>query len=123
MNFDTLTQSLQKGFRTTLGAAAFVVDFVQHPEQRDENITRLRTDLNQLMEEWAIKGEMTEQEARKFVETLVNQEFSPTNQSARSSTMGTTPTAPPDVQADLKDLTAQITALRMELEKLREENL
>jgi polyhydroxyalkanoate synthesis regulator phasin len=121
MNPDTILQSLQKSFRTTLGAASFAVDLVQHPEQRDENLARLRTDLNQLIEEWAAKGEVTEQEARNFVESILNQPNNQSKQPGASST-ASAPTTSPGVQADLKDLTAQIAAIRLELEKLREQD-
>ncbi|NJN88310.1 MAG: hypothetical protein HC881_21000, partial [Leptolyngbyaceae cyanobacterium SL_7_1] len=79
MNPDTLIQTMQKGFRTSIGAAAYVVDLVQNPDQRDQNLERLKTDFNQLVEEWAIKGETTEQEARTFVETMMNQSSRPPN--------------------------------------------
>lgn len=115
MTPDTILQSIQKGFRTTLGAATFVVDLVQYPERRDENINRLQTDFNRLAEEWEVKGETTEQEARRFVESLLHQR-SPENPASTSSTTN----VPPDIQTDLQDLTAQIAAIRAELEKLRE---
>jgi polyhydroxyalkanoate synthesis regulator phasin len=116
MTPDTILQSIQKGFRTTLGAATFVVDLVQYPERRDENINRLQTDFNRLAEEWEVKGETTEQEARRFVESLLNQRGSESS----APTAATATNVPPDVQADLQDLTAQIAAIRAELEKLRE---
>lgn len=118
MNPDTLIQTMQKSFRTSIGAAAYVVDLVQHPEQRDQNLERLKTDLNQLVEEWAIKGEVTEQEARTFVESMMSQ---PRSSTPPGTSYSTAPAAPPDVEADLKDLTDQITTLRQELEKLREQ--
>lgn len=119
MNPDTLIQTMQKSFRTSIGAAAYVVDLVQNPGQRDQNLERLKTDFNQLVEEWAVKGETTEQEARTFVETILSQSSRPT--SPTPSDYPPTPAAPPDVEADLKDLTDQLTTLRQELEKLREQ--
>lgn len=115
MNPDTILQSVQKSFHTTLGAASFVVDLVQQPDQRDANLNRLQTDLNQLMEEWAVKGEQTEQEARTFVETLVNQ---PGSTSSNAPPEG--PVAPPDIQADLRTLIIEISAIRADLENNRE---
>jgi polyhydroxyalkanoate synthesis regulator phasin len=120
MNPDTLVQSLQKGFHTTLGAASFMVDLVQYPDQRDTNLERLKSDFDQLKEEWAVKGEQTEQEARVFVEKMWNQPSGSPAGTTASEPAG--PTAPAGVQSDLKDLTEQIAAIRAELEKLREQD-
>lgn len=124
MNQDTLTHLLQQGFRVTLGATASLVETFQDPQKRDENLSQIRSELDQLAQEWAAKGEMTEQEARNLVDNLLNQlgkqPSSPTP-GASPSTVTTTPTqpAPPDVQLELQELTAQIAAIRTELEKLR----
>lgn len=124
MNQDTLTQLVQQGFRVTLGATASLVETLQDPQKRNENLSQLTSELNQLTLEWAAKGEMTEQEARNFVDNLLNQRSqqpsSPTP-GASASIVTTTPTeaAPPEVQLELQELTAQIAAIRTELEKLR----
>ena len=128
MDSNNLTQLLQKGLRVTLGATASLIEVLQDPEKREQNLARLRSDLSQLAEEWDTKGAMTEQEARNFVDTLLEQRnrqqapssYDPTTQ---ASTATATPTAPPDVQLELQELTAQIAAIRTELEKLRNENL
>jgi polyhydroxyalkanoate synthesis regulator phasin len=125
MNPDTILQTVQKGFRVTLGATAFLIETLQDPQRRDENLYRLRVDLDQLTEEWAAKGEMTEQEARNFVDTILSQRAAQSNSSDTSSASGgssTTAVAPPDVQLDLQELTAQIAAIRAELERLREQD-
>lgn len=124
MNPDNLSLLLQQGFRVTLGATASLVETLQDPQKRTENLSQLRLELNQLAQEWAAKGEMTEQEARNFVDNLLNQlgnqSSSPTPENS-TSTVTATPTqaAPPAVQLELQELTAQISALRTELEKLR----
>ena len=128
MDSNNLTQLLQKGLRVTLGATASLIEVLQDPEKREQNLARLRSDLSQLAEEWDTKGAMTEQEARNFVDTLLEKRnrqqaqssYDPTTQ---ASTATATPTAPPDVQLELQELTAQIAAIRTELEKLRNENL
>jgi polyhydroxyalkanoate synthesis regulator phasin len=129
MDSNNLTQLLQKGMRVTLGATASLIEVIQDPEKREQNLARLRSDLGQLAEEWDTKGAMTEQEARNFVDTLLEQR---NRQQTQSSYDGTTPasstatspnpanpTASPDVQLELQELTAQIAAIRTELEKLR----
>jgi polyhydroxyalkanoate synthesis regulator phasin len=125
MNPDNIGELVQKGFRITLGATTSLVESLQDPQKRDENLSKLQLEWSQLSEEWAEKGAETEQEARRFVDTLFN------NQSAAppaeapgtpGSANPTTPTAPPDITIELQELTAQIAAMRAELEKLRNSN-
>jgi polyhydroxyalkanoate synthesis regulator phasin len=125
MNPDTILQIVQKGFRVTLGATASLVETLQDPQRRDENLYRLRVELSQLAEEWAVKGEMTEQEARNFVDTILSQRAAQTDSdftTPSTSSSSTATAAPPDVQLDLQELTAQIAAIRAELERLREQD-
>lgn len=123
MNSDNLTQLLQQGFRLTLGATASLVETLQDPQKRFENLTQLRAELEQLATEWVAKGEMTEQDARRFVDDflqqLSNQQSNSTPEpSSSSATHPTIEVAPPEVQLELQELTAQIAAIRSELEKL-----
>jgi polyhydroxyalkanoate synthesis regulator phasin len=123
MNPDTILQIVQKGFRVTLGATASLVETLQDPQHWDENLYRLRTELSQLTEEWAAKGEITEQEARNFVDTILSQRAAENGSSVSNTpSSANTATAPPDVQLDLQELTAQIAAIRAELERLREQD-
>lgn len=120
MNPDNLIQLVQKGFRVTLGATASAIESVQDAQKRDRNLELLRTDVNQLVEEFADKGAVTEVEARTFVDSMLAQR----NNQPVAPTAGDTPTAtqtvaPPNVQLELQELTAQIAAIRIELEKLR----
>jgi polyhydroxyalkanoate synthesis regulator phasin len=123
MNPDTLVQLAQKSLRVTIGATATLIETLQDPQQREANLSRLKTDLGQMTDEWEVKGESTEREARSFVDSLLNQASSRVNTatSPEPRTVSTT-AAPiaPDVQQDLQELTNQIAALRAELEKLRE---
>ena len=116
MNSDTLTQLLQKGFRVTLGATASLVEALQDPEHRQEKLSRLTSDFGQLTEEWEAKGATTEQEARNFVDNLWRQS-SVTPPPSSSAVPVDSPD--PGVQEDLQELTAQIAAMRAEIEKLR----
>ncbi|HEY9728676.1 MAG TPA: hypothetical protein V6D50_19685 [Chroococcales cyanobacterium] len=125
MNSNNLLQLLQTGFRVSLGATTSLVETLQDPQKREENLTQLTTELSQRVSEWAQKGEITEQEARRYIEELFRQQRSagsspPTRTS--SDTVTTSPTTPasPSVQLELEELTAQISAIRTELEKLRD---
>lgn len=115
MNSETLIQLLQNGFRVTLGATASLIEVVQDPQKRHENLSKLRQEWSHLAEEWAVKGESTEQDARNFVDTVLSQR--------RAQNYPSTATAPvataPSVQTELQELTAQIATIRAELEKLR----
>jgi polyhydroxyalkanoate synthesis regulator phasin len=123
MNSDILVQLLQKGFRVTLGATASLIEVLQDPQKREENLSKLRTDLSQLAEELAEKGAITEQEARSFVDTILSQQANQTSTETSASTAtATTPTTSPNVQLELQELTAQIAAIRAELENLRDQD-
>lgn len=125
MDSHSLTQLLQKSFRVTLGATASLVEALQDPQKREQNISKLRLELSELAQEWSEKGEVTESEARNFVNNLLSQYESQlsTDPSETSSTTVTTtaPTSDPTVQLEIQELTAQLAAIRAELEKLQEE--
>lgn len=116
MNSETLIQLLQNGFRVTLGATASLIEVVQDPQKRHENLSKLRQEWSQLAEEWAVKGESTEQDARDFVDTVLSQRRA---QNPYSSSVTTSVSTAPSVQTELQELTAQIATIRAELEKLR----
>lgn len=122
MNSETLVQLMQNSFRLTLGATASLVEVLQSPDKREENLAKLRQEWSKLSEEWVTKGETTEAEARTWVETWLSQR----RQTANSPTDGeTTPRSASTVgrsspvQTELQELTAQIAAIRAELEQLR----
>jgi polyhydroxyalkanoate synthesis regulator phasin len=123
MSVQDLTDQLQKGLRVALGATTSLVESLQDAQKREENLAKLRLDWDQLSEEWARKGEKTEQEARSFVDMMMNQAAKPTGSPAPGST-GTqnAPTTSPEIQKEIQELTAQIASMRSELEQLREQN-
>lgn len=124
MNSNNLLQFLQTGFRVSLGATTSLVETLQDPQKREENLSQLRSELSQRVAEWAQKGEITEQEARNFIEAMLRQQSNSASPPATvtPTDSGTTPprtAASPNVQLDIEELTAQIAAIRTELEKLR----
>jgi polyhydroxyalkanoate synthesis regulator phasin len=126
MNSNNFLELVQKGFRVTLGATASLVESVQDTQKREQNLELLKSDVNLVVQQLAEKGEITELEARTFLNSLMAQgNDAGTTQSYGSSTSATTPVttvAQPDVQLELEELTAQIAAMRTELEKLRDPN-
>ncbi len=127
MNPDTLIQTLQKGYRVTIGATASVIESLQDSQCREENFAKLRSDPNQLIEELAAKGETTEREARSFVDGVFSQSRNSQSNSSQPfngipSPYETNTPMPPRtvaIQQDLQELTAQLAAIRIELERLR----
>lgn len=125
MNSDNLTQVLQKGFRVTLGATSFAFETLQDSEKRDENLAKLQYEnLTQLTDEWALKGEMTEREARNFVDTILarqSNQDTPETEATSDSPISTPapPAAESDARLEIQELTVQVAALRAELENLR----
>ena len=123
MNPDNLTEIIQKGFRVTLGATSFFMETLQDSSKRDENLNKLNSDFNQLTEEWAERGEITEREARNFVDTILNQQNSQANTNSitvPSSSISNSGFVQSDIQKDLLELTQEIANLRADLQKSQE---
>ncbi|HEY9910098.1 MAG TPA: hypothetical protein V6D18_21090 [Thermosynechococcaceae cyanobacterium] len=124
MNSETIVEQLQKGFRVTLGATATLVEVLQDPTRREENLAKLNQEWGQLSTDWAEKGKATEQEARSFVDTILSQtspSASPTSTTGPAASESS-PSAPADVQLEIQELTAQLAAIRAELEQLRQDS-
>ncbi|MFB2836472.1 hypothetical protein [Floridanema evergladense] len=135
MNSDSVIQLLQNGFRLSVGATAALIESLQDSQKREEFLAKLmHSELSELVAELTDKGEITEQEAREFVDSLWqqrNQQNQPSQPDSQTSsdvpgTSATTttdnPVVSPNVQQELQELTDQVAALRKELEKLRSEN-
>lgn len=118
MNSDNAINLLKKGFHVTLGATSSLVESIQDPIKREENLAQLRMGPNEFAEILAEKGAVTEVEARKFVDNVVAQ-YQP---SASSNNTGTptastspSPSIDPTLQLELQDLTKQLAELRAQL--------
>ena len=128
MNPDTVAQFFQKGFRVTLGAATSLIETLQDPKGQTEKFSEIGTDFGRLTEEFETKGETTEQEARKLVDSMVAQMPNPFGSSSPSSAQATTvntvatPVVDSGVQTDLQTLTEQLASIRQELEELRNQD-
>ncbi len=122
MNNNSFFQVIQQGFRVTVGATASLIETIQDPQKRTEKFSELQTELEQRTQEWAQKGELTEQEARKIIDNLLSQRGWSNSGSGRSNNEPTSSATPKDggVQSDLAELTEQIIALREELENLQQ---
>ncbi|MGF1542179.1 MAG: hypothetical protein ACFCU5_17340 [Pleurocapsa sp.] len=121
MNSNNLIQVVRQGFRIAIGATADCVETFQNPQKRAEAFSEIETELKQKTQAWSIKGESTEQQAKEFVENLMNQRGWSTNQSptTASSSTSTTANKSSNINSGIQELTAEIIALKLELEKLR----
>lgn len=110
---DLLVNTLQQGFRITVGATASLVETLQDPQKRQITFQDLQQQWGQKAEQWAEKGSVTEAEARQYVEQWLAQmrKNSPVgNQSSGSQTIDFA-----TAQAELERLTQEIIAMKDEL--------
>jgi polyhydroxyalkanoate synthesis regulator phasin len=124
MNSTNILEFVQTGFRASLGATTSLVEILQDSQKREENLSQLRSDFSQKVAEWAEKGEKTEQEARNLIEQMFNRQNNPDTSGARETprdtpTTASTPSAVGNTQEEIEQLTAQIAAIRTELEQMR----
>lgn len=121
MNSNNLLEFLQTGFRVSLGATASFVEIIQDSQKREDNLSQLRSEFSQKVTEWAQKGEITEQEARNFIDQMLKRQGNSENPGARETPRDIpTPAASQNTQQEIEELTAQIAAIRTELEQMRD---
>ena len=117
MDNNNLLQIAQQGLRITVGAATSLVETVQNPQKRTEVLSQMQADLSQKTQEWSEKGEVTEQEARKFLDSLFDKQSSGVNNQETQSSSAVSRT---NTTSNLQQLTDEIIALRRELEQIRQ---
>jgi hypothetical protein len=116
MNSDTAIDFLKKGFRITLGASTSLVESIQDPLKREENLALMQSNPNAFAELLAEKGAVAEVEARRMVDSVVTQYSSSSSASNPvSSSVATTSSIDPSLERDLRDLTAELAQIRSEL--------
>jgi hypothetical protein len=116
MNSDTAIDLLKKGFRITLGASTSLVESIQDPLKREENLALMQSNPNAFAELLAEKGAVAEVEARRVVDSVVTQ-YSSGSSAANpvSSASATTSSIDPSLERELRDLTAELAQIRSEL--------
>lgn len=134
MNTNTLIELFQKGYRVTLGAASSAVEAVQDPQRAADEFSEVGTDFQRLADKLEVRGALTEKEARDFVEGMAGQMPEPfrsfsanfpqsgTPDAPRTVTTVATPIVDTALQAEVESLTAELVAMREELETLRQQN-
>lgn len=132
MNTDTLLELLQKSYRVTLGAASSAVEAVQDPQRAADDFSEVGNDFYRLADKLEVRGALTEKEARDFVEGVMSQMPEPFrsvssgfSQAAppapRTVTTVATPVVDAELQAEVESLTAELIAVRKEIEELRQQ--
>lgn len=138
-----LEKLFQRGYYVTLGATSSLLEVIQDPTKREENLRRLGRNFDEITQELAEKGVTTEAEARSYVDKFVAQQVSgktSTESEVTSLTTVTTTARTVDdsafdnlsdkfenpnntVKASMRDeiqeLTQQLASLRSELQNLR----
>lgn len=108
---------LKKGLHVTLGATTSLVESVQDPLKREENLAQLNLGFDELTHIWEEKGAVTESEARQFFDNVIATSTgaaSPSNTSTASNNMGNFDATVAD---ELKELTQRIIEIRESLSK------
>ncbi len=122
MNPEILTQTVQKGFRVTLGATVSLLDVLKDPQGSQAKFADIGTDLDRLTLELENRGADTEREARQLVDSLLTQlppPFQTTPASQAIVDTYATPVVDSSVQSELAALTAELAALRQEIDALK----
>ncbi|MEL4897227.1 hypothetical protein [Crocosphaera sp. Alani8] len=116
MNADTVFQLIQQSLRVGVGFTTSILETLQDPQKRNQTFSELQEEITQKTAEWAKKGEITEQEAREFLDRWLNQPKSSKNPPGSTTTSKTKA----DVNQEIQQLTEKIITLRQELEDLRQ---
>ena len=120
MNPDTLMQSLQTSFRATVGAASTALESLQDAQKREENLQVLQNqDWEAVVQRLAEKGEITELEARRFVDELLGSQSPDGPRTVDVTGEAEESTAEPATEEELEALSEMVASLRQELEQLR----
>ncbi len=137
MNPDKLLETLQQNFRIGLGAATTLVEALPDPEKRDRFFEGLQSGaMDAQLQQWAEKGKLQEDEARRFVEETLAQvtgkqpgaadeanvtpapvsiDIDEEDGSSDASPTGFATKSEAEYQQEIRALTAQIEALKAEL--------
>jgi polyhydroxyalkanoate synthesis regulator phasin len=123
MTTHPVLESLYQGFRLTVGATATLLETLQDPHKRADTLSDLQSQWNQIAAEWSEKGEVTEREARQFLEGWLARSRGSTGMEPIETvaTESETPDSDTNARAEIAQLIERLTALRAELEKSRGE--
>ena len=107
----------KKGLHVTLGATTALVESVQDPYKREENLAQLNLGFDELARLWEAKGETTETEARQFIDTFVGNMSGQSSSATTATSSDSSGSFNPALVEELQELTTEIAAMRTELSK------
>jgi polyhydroxyalkanoate synthesis regulator phasin len=129
-----LEKLFQRGYYVTLGATSSLIEVIQDPTKRDENLKRLGLTFDEITQDLAEKGVTVEAEARSYLDSLIAQQVNGTapksSENGDLTTVNTTAQTVVDngeakskvnanMRNEIQELTEQLATLRSELEQLR----
>ena len=135
-----LEKLFQRSYYVTLGATSSLLEVIQDPIKREENLQRLGRSFDQITQELAEKGVTVEAEARSYVDNFIAQQVNGSVSSKSEvksdnnglTTVNTTAQTVDEnvansseakvssnVRSEIQELTEQLASLRSELEQLR----
>jgi polyhydroxyalkanoate synthesis regulator phasin len=131
-----LEKLIQQGYYVTLGATSSLLEVIQDPIKREENLRMWGRTFNELSQDLAAKGVSTEAEARSYVDSFIAQRVNGTKPQEETTSLTTVNTTAESVEEtnaeastakvkssmrdEIQELTDQLTNLRAELEQLRQ---
>jgi polyhydroxyalkanoate synthesis regulator phasin len=114
MENNAIFNVIQQSFRMAVGATASIVETLQDSQKRSQVLSDFSTEWQQKSEEWAQKGTITEQEARKIIEQF----FKGYHSNNKNSYNDIEVKSVDNQSNDIQELTREIIALREEVQKL-----
>ena len=112
---NVIVDTLQQGFRITIGATASLVETLQDPQKRQLTAQDLQQQWGVQAERWSEKGSQTESEARQYVDQLLVQ----LRQTAANANPGqATPT--PSSTIDFRTARDELEALTQDIVSIKE---
>ncbi|NJN23622.1 MAG: hypothetical protein HC810_03505 [Acaryochloridaceae cyanobacterium RL_2_7] len=115
MDSQQTLEFLKKGLHVTLGATTSLVESVQDPLKREENMAQLNLGFDELTHIWEEKGSVTEAEARQFVDTVISSSMnmaSPAPHNSSSTSSGSTTQFDASIASEIENLTTQLSEIR-----------
>ncbi len=131
-----LEKLFQRGYYVSLGATSSLIEVIQDPTKREENLRMLGRTFDEITQDLADKGVTVEAEARSYVDSFIAQQVNgsaPNSSSVNTDLTTTVNTTAQTVDEsegskrkvsvnmrdEIQELTEQLATLRSELEQLR----
>lgn len=128
MESNSFLSFVQQGFRTAIGATTSAIETLQDPIKREQTLSELNEEWKKKSQEWQLKGEITEQEARRMIEAFFAKQSSNSQTSSNysepvNSTNDSQSYSPRStIETQIQELNEAVISLRVELQKMNASN-